>query len=39
MEAFKALDPSGSGHADLDLVRSTLGKLPGVGEVGRWGGS
>lgn len=39
MEAFKALDPSGSGHADLDLVRSILGKLPGVGEVGRWGGS
>ena len=39
MEAFRALDPSGSGHADLDVVRSILGKLPGVEEVRRWGGS
>mmetsp|Transcript_22101 Transcript_22101/g.39454 ORF Transcript_22101/g.39454 Transcript_22101/m.39454 type:complete len:157 (-) Transcript_22101:502-972(-) len=32
-EAFKVLDPSGSGYADLEMMKGMLAQMPGIGEV------
>lgn len=32
-EAFKVLDPSGSGFVDIDLMKGMLSQMPGIGEV------
>mmetsp|Transcript_43673 Transcript_43673/g.111632 ORF Transcript_43673/g.111632 Transcript_43673/m.111632 type:complete len:160 (+) Transcript_43673:366-845(+) len=32
-EAFKVLDPAGTGFADLDTMRAILSQMPGIGDV------
>ncbi len=36
-DAFKALDATGTGGVDVDLLRRLLEQLPGLGKARAWG--